>query len=95
MPLYRRLHLLLDQPLDQVRAHNILSEPLLLQKFEVAQCRPRIGQILEVRRFGPVLQIGKVGDEGGLGEELLRRKMVQVVRIGERLYELYFFSREG
>lgn len=88
MPLHRRLHLILYQPLDQVWAHDILPEPLLLQKLEVTQRWPRIGEILEVRRLGPVLQIGKVGDEGGLSEELLRCEMVEVVGIGERLNKL-------
>lgn len=88
MPLHRRLHLVLNQPLHQVRAHDVLPEPLLLQQLEVAQRRPRKGKILEVRRPGPVLQIGEVGDEGGLGEELLRREVVQVVGVGERLDKL-------
>jgi hypothetical protein len=92
VPLHRRLHLVLDESLDQIRAHDILSKPLLLQQLEMSQRWPGIGKILEVRRFGPVLQIGKVGDEGGLREELLRREMVQVVGIGERLNELWRIS---
>lgn len=88
MPLHRRLHLVLDQSLDQIRAHDILPEPLPLQQLEVAQRWPGIGEIFEVRRLGPVLQIGKVGDKGGLSEELLRCEMVQVVGIGERLDKL-------
>lgn len=88
MPLHRRLHLVLDESLDQIRAHNVLPEPLLLQQLEVSQRRARIGKIFEVRRLGPVLEIGKVGDKGGLGEELLRCEMVQVVGIGERLNKL-------
>jgi hypothetical protein len=54
----------------------------------VSQRRPGVGQIFEVRRLGPVLQVGEVGDEGGLGKELLRREMVQVIGIGERLNKL-------
>lgn len=88
MPLHRRFHLVLDQPLDQIRAHDVLSESLLLQKLEMAQRRSGISQVFEVRRLGPVLQVGKVGDEGGLGEELLRCEVVQVVGVGERLDKL-------
>lgn len=55
MPLHRRLHLILDESLDQIRAHDILSEPLLLQQLEVSQRRPGIGKIFEVWWFGPVL----------------------------------------
>lgn len=36
MPLHRRLHLILDESLDEIRAHNVLPEPLLLQQLEVS-----------------------------------------------------------
>lgn len=89
MPLHRRLHLLLHQPLHQVRAHNVLPEPLALQQLQVPQRRPRVRQVLEVRRLGPVLQVVEVGDKGGLGEELLGGEVVEVVRVGERLDKLW------
>lgn len=55
----------------------------------MAQGRARVRQVLEVRRPGPVPQVGEVGDEGGLREELLRREVVEVEGVGERLDELW------
>lgn len=54
----------------------------------MAQRRPGIRQVLEVRRPAPVLEVGEVGDEGGLAEQLLRGEVVQVVRVREGLDEL-------
>lgn len=88
MPLHRSLHLVLNQPLDQVRAHNVLPESLLLQKLQVAQSRSRVCQVFQVRRLGPILEVVEVSDEGGLSEELLRREVVEIVGIGERLDKL-------
>lgn len=76
VPIHRGFHLILYQPLHKIRAHDILSESLLLQKFEMLQRRPRICQILEIGWLGPVLEVGKVCDEGGLREEFLRRKVI-------------------
>ncbi len=88
MPLHRAPHALLHQPLHQVRAHDVLPEALLLQQLEVAQRRPRIRQVLQVRRAAPVLQVGEVGDERGLRQELLRGEMIEVKRVRERLDKL-------
>jgi hypothetical protein len=88
MPIDGGLHLLLDQPLHQVRAHNVLAEALLLQQLEVAQGRARVRQVFEVGRAAPVAQVGEVGDKGGLGEDLLRREVVEIVWVGEGLDEL-------
>lgn len=88
VPLDRRPRLLLNQPLHQVRAHDVVPEPLLLQELEVPQRRPRVDEVLEIRRLGPVLQVSQVGDEGGLREQLLRREVVEVVGVRERLDEL-------
>jgi hypothetical protein len=35
------------------------------------------------------LQVGEVGDEGGLTEDLLRGEMVEIVRVREGLDKLY------
>lgn len=83
MPLDRRLHLFLDQPLHQIRAHDILAEPLLLQQLQISQRRPGVDEVFEVGRLGPVLQVGEVGDKGRLGEELLRGEVIEVVGVGE------------
>lgn len=88
MPLYDRLQPALDQPLHQVGAQDVLPEALVLQQLEVAQRRPRVREVLDVRRPGPVAEVGEVGDEGRLDEELLGREVVEVQRVRERLDEL-------
>jgi hypothetical protein len=88
MPVHGRLHLVLDELLHQIRADDILAKTLLLEQLKVPQGWPRVRQVLEVRRPGPVLQVGQVGDEGGLGEELLGGEVVEVERVGEGLDEL-------
>ena len=88
MPVHGGLHLLLDQSLHQVRADNVLPEPLLLQQLEVPQRRAREGQVFKVRRTRPVLEIVQVGDKGGLAEELLRSEVVEVEGVRERLNKL-------
>lgn len=82
VPIDRGLHALLDQSLNHVRAHDLLSEHLLLEELEVSQGRARVGQVLEVGRLAPVLEIGEVCDKGGLVEELLGGEVVEVVRVG-------------
>ena len=93
MPIDRSLHLVLDQPLDQVGAHDVLPEALLLQQLQVPQGRAGIRQVLEVRGPAPVAEVGEVGDEGGLGEDLLGCEVVQVVGVGEGLDELLAVSK--
>lgn len=88
MPLNRCLYFLLDQPLHQVRAHDVLAKPRLLQQLEVPQRRPRVDEVLEVGRLSPVLQVGEVGDKGGLRQELLRGEVVEVIGVGEGLDKL-------
>lgn len=88
MPLHSRLHAVLNQPLHQVGADNFLPEPLLLEQLKMPQCRSRICQVLQIRRPAPVLQVREVGDKRGLGEEFLRREVVEVERVRERLDKL-------
>ncbi len=54
----------------------------------MSQRRARVRQVLEVRRSAPVLQVGEVGDKGGLGQEFLRREVVEVEWVRERLDKL-------
>lgn len=88
MPLDGRLHALLHQQVDQLRADDVLPEPLRLQQLQVLQRRARVGQVLEVRRPRPVLQVVEVGDEARVGEQLARRQVVEVVGVAKRLDEL-------
>lgn len=88
VPVDARLHALLPQTFDQVRADNILPELFLLQQLKILQGRPRVGEILEVRRPAPVLEIVEVGDKGWIAEELPGSQMVQVQRVAECLNEL-------
>lgn len=88
MPVYDRLQAPLYQPLHQIGAQDVLPEALLLQQLEVAQRRPRVREVLYVRRPAPVPEVGEVGDEGRLDEELLGREVVEVQRVRERLDEL-------
>lgn len=90
MPLHGGLHALGDHGVDELGRDDVLAEGLLLQQLEVAQCRARISQVLDVRGPAPVLQIPEVLDKGGLLEELLRGEVVQVERVGQRLHELEF-----
>jgi hypothetical protein len=76
MPVQRGLHLALDERLHQVRADDVLPEALLLEQLQVAQCWTWVGQVLEVRRPGPVLEVIKVRDEGRLRKELLGGQVV-------------------
>lgn len=52
------------------------------------QRRPGIREVLDVRRPRPVLEVGEVGDKGGLREEFLGREVVEVEGVGEGLDEL-------
>lgn len=88
MPVNSGLHLVLDQLLHQVRTDDVLAEALLLEQFEMSQRRAGIRQVLEVRRPRPVLQVGEVGDKGGLREELLGGEVVEIERVREGLDEL-------
>lgn len=88
MPLHAAPHPLLHQPLHQVRADNVLPEALLLQQLEVSQRRAGVRQVFQVRRPRPVLEVGEVGDERGLREELLRGQVVEVEGVGEGLDKL-------
>lgn len=88
MPLHRSLHLILHQLLHQIGTHYVLSKPLFLQQLEVLERRARVRQVFQVRRFRPVLQVGEVGDKGGLCEELLRREVVEVQWVCEGLNKL-------
>lgn len=88
MPFHRGPHILLHQPPHQIRTHDILPKPLLLQQLQVPERRARIRQVLEVGRPSPVLQVVEVSHEGGLGEELLGGNMVEVVGVREGLDEL-------
>jgi hypothetical protein len=88
MPLHSRPRPILNQPLDKIRAHDILPESLLLQQLQVTQRWPRICQVFEVWRPAPVLQVGEVGDKRGLGEEFLRREVVEVEWVCEGLNKL-------
>lgn len=91
MPCHSCLHLVLNKLLHQIRAHYVLAETLPLQQLEMPERGARIRQVLEIRRLGPVLQVGEVGDKGRLREQLLRREMVEVEGVGERLDKLNFF----
>ena len=88
MPVHRGLGPVRHQKLYQVGADDVLPELGLLQELEVLQGRAGIRQVLEVGRALPVLQIGQVGDEGGLAQVFLRREIVEVEGVGERLHEL-------
>ena len=92
MPLHSRLHAILNQPLDKIRAHDVLAESLLLKQLQVTQRRARISQVFEIRRPAPVLQVGEVGDKRGLGEEFLRREVVEVEWVCEGLNKLWRVS---
>lgn len=83
MPVHCSFHAIFDQALHEIRAHNVLSESRLLQKLEISQGRAGICQVLDVRRLGPVLEVGEVGDKRGLREQLLRREVVEVERVRE------------
>lgn len=88
MPLNSGLHAVLDQFLHQIWAHDILSEPLLLEQLEMTQGRTGICQVLEIWWPCPVLQIRQVRDKGGLRQQFLGREVVQVVGVCERLDKL-------
>ena len=88
MPVHRGLDALRHQDLYQVGADDVLAELGLLQELEVLQGRAGIGQVLEVGRALPVLEVGQVGDEGGLAQVFLRREVVEVEGVSERLDEL-------
>jgi hypothetical protein len=60
----------------------------VLQQLEVLERRARVRQVLYVGRPRPVEEVGQVGDEGGLVDDLLRGEVVQVARVGEGLDEL-------
>lgn len=78
VPLHGRSHAIINQPLNQVRADDVLPELRLLQKLKMFQRRSRVHEVLQVWRLGPILEVGEVGDEFGLAEELLSGKVVQV-----------------
>lgn len=65
-----------------------MSELLLLQQLKVLERRAGVHDVLEVRRTGPVLQVGEVRDEFGAGKQLLGGEVVEVVRVREGLDEL-------
>lgn len=88
VPLDGGLCALLDQCGDEVRTNDVAPEPLLLQQLEVLERWARIGEIFEVRRLAPVLQVLEVLDKGGLLEELLGGEVIQIVWVGERLDKL-------
>lgn len=88
MPIERGLHAIFNQALHQVGTDDVLAKAFLLQQLEVVERRAGVGEVLEVGRLGPVLQVVEVGDKGGLGEELLSRKVVEIERICKRLDKL-------
>jgi hypothetical protein len=54
----------------------------------MSQCRARIGKVFEIRRLAPILEIGEICDKGGLVEELLGCKVVEVGWVCKGLYKL-------
>lgn len=88
MPLHRRLDPLGRQHLRELRADDVLAEPLLLEQFEVLERGARVGEVLEVRRARPVLEVGEVRDERRVREELLRGEVVEVEGVREGLDKL-------
>lgn len=83
MPLDSSPHPLLHQRVHQVRADDVLPEPLRLQQLQALQRRARVGQVFKVRRPAPVLQVVEVGDELRVGEQLTRGEVVEIVRVSE------------
>lgn len=77
-PLKTALYTAVGQHLHQLGADDLLAKFLLLQELEVLQRRSGVGEKLEVRRFVPVLEVGEVGDERGLREQLLGGEVVEV-----------------
>jgi len=88
MPFNRSFDSFCRQFLDELRTNDVLAETFSLQQLEVFKRRPRIIEVFDVWRPAPVLEICKVRDKSGIVQELLRRKMVEVERIREALYEL-------
>jgi hypothetical protein len=88
VPVDARLLALYDKRLNQLGADDILPEFLLLKQLEVLEGRAGVGQVLEVRRLAPVLQVLEVLDESGIREQLLRCQVVEIERVGERLNKL-------
>lgn len=88
MPVDRGLHTALYQPVDDVRAHDLLAKCFVLEKLEVAQCRTGVGQVFEIGRTVPVLKVGEVGDKARLAEEFLGGEVVEVEGVCEGLDEL-------
>ncbi len=58
MPFDRRFDAFRRKKLYQVGADDVVAEPFLLKKFEMFQRRAGIGQVLEVGRSPPVLEVG-------------------------------------
>lgn len=88
MPLDSSPHALVNQRIHQVRANDVLPEPLRLQQLQVLECRAGVGQVLHIGRPAPVLQVVEVGDELRVGEQLARGEVVEVVWVAEGLDEL-------
>ncbi len=88
VPLDGAPHALLHEDLHQVRADNVLPELLRLQQLQALQRRARVGQVLEVGRPAPLLQVVEVGDEARVREQLARGQVVEVVGVAESLHEL-------
>ncbi len=88
MPLNSSPHPFLHHHIHQIRTDDVLAEPLRLQQLQVLQRRAGVGQVFEVRRPAPVLQVVEVGDEARIGEQLARGQVVEVVWVSEGLDEL-------
>jgi hypothetical protein len=94
-PLHGGPRPLLHQPHHGLRTQDIGPELLLLQQLQGLQRRARVGQVPEIRRPRPVLQVVQVGDEARLLEVLLCGEVIEVGGRGERLHELETISRWG
>lgn len=88
MPVDRGLHALIHECHHHIRANDLLSECFLLEELQMSQCRAGIGKVFEIRRLAPVLEICKICNKGGLAEELLGCKMVEVGWVCKGLNEL-------
>jgi len=89
VPLDGSLHSLHSKRLDKVGADNILAEPLLLQKLEVLQGGAWVCKVLDIWGSRPVLKIVEICDEGRIGKQFARRKMVEVLGVSHSLDELH------
>jgi len=94
MPYDCSLHALEFQLPRHIWNKDFLTEPFALQKLQHPKRRRGIRQVFEIRRSRPVLQIVKVGNEGGIRQVFARCQPVYILRIGKGLDKLWAVSIE-